>query len=272
MGFYLGKSRGGGTHRYLVLCYDLASGKELWRREVHAGEPRKIHLKNSYASATPVTDGQRVVALFHDVGLFAFDHDGQRSGKCQSPRVAQTATLATALRLHFTMAGCIWWMTMRRNPLPPPMTPRRERNCGALKRKPETNYSTPFVWTGPQPAQLIVPATKRTVAYDLTGKEVWSFTGGMSEATICTPFAANGLLYVASGLVSSPVRGLFVIKPGAHGDITLRDGATSNEAIAWSNPKIAPYNTTPLVFGDELYILYDRGMLSCFDLRTGKPH
>ena len=77
VGLYLGKSRGGGTHRYLVLCHDFASGKELWRREVHAGEPRPIHLKNSYASATPVVDGQRVIALFHDVGLFAFDHDGK---------------------------------------------------------------------------------------------------------------------------------------------------------------------------------------------------
>ena len=62
-----------------------------------------------------------------------------------------------------------------------------------MKREPETNYTTPFVWADAQPAQLIVPATKRTVAYDLAGKEVWSFTGSMSALTICMPLAAHGL-------------------------------------------------------------------------------
>ena len=145
------------------------------------------------------------------------------------------------------------------------------RELWRVKREPETNYTTPFVWTDAQPAQLIVPATKRTVAYDLAGKEVWSFTGGMSALTICTPLAAHGLLYVGSGYFQSPVRGLFAIKPAARGDITLRDGATSSDAIAWSNLKAASYNPSPLVCGDELYLLYDQGKLSCFDARTGQP-
>ena len=62
------------------------------------------------------------------------------------------------------------------------------------------------------------------------------------------------------------------VKPGAKGDISLdRDeGQTSNEFIAWSHPKIAPYMPTPVLYRDKLYILLDRGMVSCFDAKTGR--
>jgi hypothetical protein len=66
-----------------------------------------------------------------------------------------------------------------------------------------------------------------------------------------------------------PVRPLFAIRPGAAGDITLKDGETSNTFVAWYRKQAGPYNPSPLVFGDHLYVLYDRGMLSCYDARTG---
>jgi outer membrane protein assembly factor BamB len=273
MGLYLGKSRGEGEHRFLVLCYDFASGKKLWEREAHRGVPaREIHLKNSFASATAATDGQRVVALFHDVGLFAFDLDGKP--------LWNVTVKATKTRSDFGHGGS----PVLHEGLVYLVDDNDDESFAAaydaatgkelwrVKRERETNYATPFVWTVTQPAQLIVPATKRTIAYDLAGREIWSFTGGMSKLTIGTPFTAHGLLYLGSGYFQDPVRGLFVIKPGARGDITLRDGTTSSDAFAWSNPKIAPYNPTPLVFGDELYILYDQGMLACYDAKTGQPH
>jgi len=140
------------------------------------------------------------------------------------------------------------------------------------KREAETNYTTPFVWRSGARSELIVPATRRTISYDLDGRELWSFRGGMSKLTICTPFAAHGLLYVASGYFQDPVRGIFAIKPGAGGDITPDFGTGQGDAFAWFNLRAAPYNPTPLVYGDELYILYDQGMLSCYDARTGQAH
>ena len=273
VGMYLGKSRGEGEHRFLVLCYDFASGKQLWEREVHRGVPaRTVHLKNSFATATAATDGQRVVALFHDVGLFAFDLDGKPlwDVPVKATKTHDDFGHGSSPVLH---DGRVYLVDDNEDEsFAAAYDATTGKELWRVNRERETNYATPFVWTETQPAQLIVPATKRTIAYDLEGKEVWSFTKGMSTVTICTPFSAHGLLYVGSGFVADSQRGMFAIKPEARGDITLPDGATSSEAIAWSNPKIAPYNPTPLVFGDELYILYDRGMLSCYDAKTGKPH
>ncbi|MGH9847673.1 MAG: serine hydrolase [Blastocatellia bacterium] len=94
---------------------------------------------------------------------------------------------------------------------------RTGKEIWRVPREPETNYSTPFVWQTEARAEIVAPATKRTIGYGLDGKELWSFTGGMSKLTFCTPFAANGLLYVGSGYFQDSVRGLFAIKSGVKG-------------------------------------------------------
>ena len=93
----------------------------------------------------------------------------------------------------------------------------------------------------------------------------------MSSITIATPYADQGLLYVSSGYVNDHQRPLYAIRPGASGDISLGPDQTSNEFIAWCQPKAAPYNPTTLVYDGRLYVLYDRGLIGCFRARTGEP-
>ena len=92
----------------------------------------------------------------------------------------------------------------------------------------------------------------------------------MSSIVIPTPFSKAGLLYVCSGYVGDKVRPVLAIKPGAFGDITLKPGATNSEFIAWYQPTAAPYNPSPLLYGDYFYVLFDFGFLSCHDARTGR--
>ena len=66
------------------------------------------------------------------------------------------------------------------------------------------------------------------------------------------------------------VRPLFAVRPGATGDITLQKDQTANEYIAWCQKKAGPYNPSPIVYGDYLYVLYDRGLMACYDARTGE--
>jgi hypothetical protein len=93
----------------------------------------------------------------------------------------------------------------------------------------------------------------------------------MSVLAIPSPFAANGLLYFASGYVMDPrIKPVYAIRPGARGDISLADKETSNKWVAWCRPQAGPYHPTPLVYGDFLYVLLDRGFLSCYDARSGE--
>jgi outer membrane protein assembly factor BamB len=106
-------------------------------------------------------------------------------------------------------------------------------------------------------------------SYDLDGKLLWEL-GGMSSITIPVPSAAHGLLYVSSGYVLDSKKPLFAIKPGATGDISLKDDQDSNEFVVWCQKKGGPYNPSPLVYGDYVYVLYDLGQLSCYEAKTGK--
>jgi outer membrane protein assembly factor BamB len=92
----------------------------------------------------------------------------------------------------------------------------------------------------------------------------------MSIITIPTPSARHGLLYVSSGYVMDRLRPVYAIRPGAAGDISLKPGETDNRHIAWCQRQAGPYHPSPVVYGDYLYVLYDRGFLACYDARTGK--
>jgi hypothetical protein len=92
----------------------------------------------------------------------------------------------------------------------------------------------------------------------------------MSSLTVPTPFVKHGLLYTSSGYPGGEMRPVYVIRPGAQGDISLKEGETSNEYVAWSHPLLGTYNTSALVYGDYYYTLLDRGFLLCHDARTGK--
>jgi outer membrane protein assembly factor BamB len=106
-------------------------------------------------------------------------------------------------------------------------------------------------------------------SYDLDGKLLWSLKG-MSSIAIPTPVAGDGLLFVSSGYVGDKLRPLYAIRPGGSGDLTLDPGTTTNEFVAWSNPVGGPYNPSPLFYQGRLYVLYDRGLVSCYEAKTGK--
>ncbi|MBC7853828.1 MAG: PQQ-binding-like beta-propeller repeat protein [Pirellulaceae bacterium] len=117
--------------------------------------------------------------------------------------------------------------------------------------------------------QIVTAGTGKVRSYDLDGKVLWEL-GPMSMTAIPTPFAADGLLYVTSGYVMDATRPLYAIRPGAKGDISLKGDQTTSDFIAWSLPQVEPYHPTPVVVGETIYVLYDRGLLAGFDAKTGR--
>ena len=124
------------------------------------------------------------------------------------------------------------------------------------------------MWENEQRSEVITAGTDRVRAYGLDGELLWEF-GGMSSIAIPQPFTAHGLLYVSSGYVGDQKRPVFAIRPGASGDISLADGASSNEWIVWFLPQAGAYNPTPLVYGNYFYTLLDRGFFTMHDAKTG---
>jgi len=258
------------VHRWMVYCIDWATGKVLWEREAHKGVPESPHhVKNTYASETPITDGERVFAYFGNVGLFCYDMDGKElwSHKLGAfPTFFGWGTAASPV-LHKDRIYVL--VDNEKQSYLVAFDKTTGKEVWRVDRDEKSNWATPFVWENPQRTEIVTCGKKKVRSYDLHGKLLWEI-GGMSSIVIPTPFAKGDLLYVSSGYVMDPVRPIYAIRPGATGDITLKDGATSNAFVVWYHKQAGPYNPSPLVYGDYLYVLYDRGLLSCFDARTGK--
>jgi outer membrane protein assembly factor BamB len=273
-GLYLGqgvRTPAKGTHHWMVYCYDLKTGAVRWKYEAHTGQPKvPRHPKSTYASETPTTDGERLYVLFGDVGLYCFDYHGKQLwsheiepkktffdyGAAASPIVhdGQVIVLYDNLEKSYLASfdcetGNQLWRT---------------------ERQESSTWATPFIWKNELRTEIVTCGRGKNRSYNLSGKLIWEFDGRMSNLVIPSPFAANGLLYITSGYVGDKSRPVFAIKPGAAGDISLLDDATSNDYIAWYQPQAGPYNPSPIVYGEYYYTLYDRGFLTCHDALTGE--
>jgi hypothetical protein len=273
-GLYFGGERGApkDEHHWVVYAVDFKTGKIRWQREVFKGIPEAAqskHLKNSYASETPVTDGERIYAYFGNIGLFVFDMQGKplwskKFGTFKTRYGWGTAASPVVYkdRLYIVNDNDEKSFLVALNK-------KTGDEIWRIERKEGTNWATPYIWENGQRVEIVTAGTDRVRSYDLNGKLLWEFAG-MSSIAIPTPFSKFGLLYIASGYVGDQHRPVYAIRPGASGDISLKQGERSNQYISWYQPQAGPYNPSPIIYGDIYYTLYDRGFFTAHDAKTGK--
>lgn len=260
---------------YFLFCLDLNSGKELWRREYFQGEPPGgCHRKNSFASETPVTDGQRIYIYAANLGLFAYDFSGELVwkqplpnhpiyldfGTGSSPVLADDRLIiqhdneaASTIAAYDTATGNLIWESPRGK------FAEDERPAQA------SGWTTPLIWNHDSGREIVTIGPGRLVSYDLEGNELWMMKG-MRPGPAASPVAEGQRLIVNAG-APLPV---YAIEPGGTGDISLDQGQSSNQFVRWSSPRSSTYIPTPLIYQGGIYLLNDNGILTRLDLQSGE--
>jgi hypothetical protein len=257
-------------HRWVLYDVDLRTGRVRWEREVARAVPaQSAHLKSSFASETPVTDGERVFFYVGHLGLFAFDLEG-------APLWSQPMTAHEMLTGFGTAKSPVVddrHVYVVHDNEEQSFIAAFDKATGAerwrVDREETSNWTTPYVWRNELRTEIVTAGSGGVWSYGVDGAVLWHLTG-MSSFAVPSPFSTDGLLYVTSGYTGSDLRPAYAIRPGASGDITLAPGATSNAFIVWSDPRLGAFHPSALVYGGCYYQLHDRGFLTCNDPETGE--
>jgi outer membrane protein assembly factor BamB len=257
--------------RWMVYDIEFKTGRIRWQRELKNAHPPLLrHIKNSYASETAVTDGDRVYVYFGSLGLVtALDFNGNVVWARELGAFNTQVELGTGASPVLYKDRLIIVHDNTTQSYIIALDKRTGKELWKTNRDEAGNWSTPLVWENDVRTEIVTTGTRRVRSYDLNGKLLWELRG-MSELTIPSPFSRHGLVFISSGYPGGALRPVYAIRPGAIGDISLKEGETSNEYIAWHQPFLGTYNTSALVYGNYYYTLLDRGFLLCHDARTGK--
>ena len=241
-----------------ALALSTRTGKILWQRKIPV-KIEQVHVFNSPASPTPVTDGERVYFYFGSYGLLCYDLEGNKiwelplgpsgndHGGSSSPILYKDSLIMNSdndedpflLAVH-KKTGTLKWRTSR---------------SGF-----ERSFATPMLWKVNGKTELVVSGSYQVKGYDPdTGEEIWTCRG-MTRWAVPIPVAAHGLLFATSGLGGNV---FLAIRPGGRGDIT-------NTHLAWRYNRGAPYVPSPVVVGEYLYAVRNGGVMICLRATTGQ--
>ena len=248
-----------------VLCHDADNGQQLWSREAISTAPVKHHGKNSQASPTVLADGDRLYVHFGHYGTACLDLTGKVLWKQTDLKYAPVhgnggSPILVGNALVFSCDGGT-------DPFVVALDKANGKVLWKVKRettaKKNFSFSTPTLVTVKGQQQLITPGSGVVCALDpKTGAELWRCRYGEGYSVIPKPVFGHGMIFLSSGY-DKPV--LLAIRADGKGDVT-------DTHIAWKLEKGAPHTPSPLLVGNELYVVSDAGIASCLDAKTGTVH
>jgi outer membrane protein assembly factor BamB len=262
-------------HRWMLYAIDKRTGKTRWERAAAQGAPKnKRHIKSTYASSSPATDGRIVVAWFGSQGIYAYDFNGGLRWSVDLGRVDMGAYDIPSYEWGPASSPIIWnglvivQCDTQADSFLIALSAETGETVWKTDRRELPSWGTPTVVNTPAGPELITNASNFIRGYDpKTGRELWHL-GGSSKITAPTPIHANGLHIIASG--RAPERPVFAVKPGARGDLSLVNGETANAHVAWSKTGRGSYMPTPLAYRGILYVLANNGVFDAYDIATGR--
>ncbi len=253
------------NHRFVVLALDTHTGEVVWERTATEAVPHEGHHSGlgSFASPSPVTDGEHVFAFFGSRGIFCYDLDGQlvwQKHFGQMRKLGQfgegTAPVlhADRLILKFDHEGASFIVTLDK---------RTGEEIWRAERDEVSSWSAPLVVEYEGRTQVVVAATTRVRSYDLeTGALIWE-SAGLGLNVVPNPVHQGDMVYVMSGFLAP---NLMAIRLGHEGDLT------GSDAIVWTNRRGNSYTPSPLLHDNQLYVLTDNGILRNWNATTGESN
>lgn len=253
----------------MLLCFDKKSGKLLWEKGAIYKEPELTHATNPYCSASPATDGERVVVSFGSAGIFCYDLDGKELwkrtdlgklhhiwGNASSPVLAGDRIFLnfgpgenTALLCFDKKTGKTLW----KHDEPGGASGEGDNKkwlgawCDPILRKVGARY------------ELLMGYPGRACSFDpMTGKEWWT-SQGLTPLVYNSPVYADGVVYIMCGYGGAGL----AVKAGGNGDVTQANRV-------WQLPKIPQRIGSGVIHDGYYYILTDGGLAECRNLKTGE--
>lgn len=250
-----------------ALCLDAVTGKTLWNQEVfkeNGSTAPRIHTKNSHASPTPLCDGERIYVHFGHMGTACLDLKGKALWRNNNLKYSPVhgnggSPILVGKRLVFSVDGSDQQFIVALDKLTGKELWKMDRRSEAVKK---FAFGTPLLITVGGREQIVSPASDVVCGYEPeTGKEIWRvrYEG---YSIIPRPVFAHGLVFFSTGYESPQ---LLAVRPDGEGDVT-------ETHVAWRLKNNAPHSPSPLVVGDEIYVISDNGIATCLDAKTGKVH
>jgi outer membrane protein assembly factor BamB len=251
------------SHTFKVLCLDSETGKVLWERTAYEGKVfDHRHRKGSYASPTAVTDGQYVYAYFGSEGLYCYDFKGNQVWKTSFggvPTLGMGVGTSPVLYENLLIIQCD--QDEGTTSFIAALDKKTGKEVWRQKRNVQVSWSTPVIARSGSRVELVTNGNEWIISYDpATGKEWWRCKGVDSNA-IHTPLVGKDMVIVSAGF---PAKRTFAIKLGGEGDIT------NTPNVMWKYEKGTAYVASPILYGDYLYLVTDKGILTCLDPNTGE--
>ncbi len=241
-----------------ILCFRRSDGALLWEAEAPAGRPERHHGKNTPASATPTTDGDRVYASFGSRGMMAVDFDGNLVWHRDLGRIDNYHGPAGSPLLYRDTV--IIYQDQNGGAFVIALDARTGETRWQTARSARVGWGTPVAISVGDHDELIVSSQQQVQSYDpLTGDELWRCDGMLREV-IPTPVVGLGLVFCTSGRAGPTL----AIRPGGRGDVT-------DTHVEWKTTRGSPFVPSPILYGDYLYTLNDMSsIITCLNARTGE--
>jgi outer membrane protein assembly factor BamB len=250
-------------HDFKVFCIDRNTGKINWETTVTSELPlENTHELSSWASNSPITDGEYIYAYFGSRGLFCLDFDGnilwkrdfgQMEKKMAFGEGASPALYKDRIFILWDHEKDSWLYALDK---------RTGEDIWKVSRDEGTSWSTPVVVEANGKTQVITTASNAIRSNDFeTGELLWSGTG-LTSNVIPIPIVENGILYAMSGYRGTALQAIDLSK--ASGDIT------GTSAVIWEYNQDTPYTPSAVLMDGKLYFLRaNNGFLTCLNSNDG---